>query len=164
MGRGLPGRGRGLEGNEVQEVTKAKARAPRTGKLFQEDLLTNPFWMLVACQLVNLTNWDQARPVLEEIRRRWPSPYRIITADPDKLQELLRPLGLYRRRTSSLRALARHWVDNRPSSRQDVLRLPGCGPYAADSWAIFVEGRRDVTVTDGKLAWYLEQVSQGAAR
>ena len=38
----------------------------------------------------------------------------------------------------------------------DVLTLPGCGRYAADSWAIFVEGRLDVSPSDGKLNWYVE--------
>lgn len=38
-----------------------------------------------------------------------------------------------------------------------MLRLSGCGRYASDSWAIFVEERRDVEPTDGKLKWYLQE-------
>ncbi|KKK75781.1 hypothetical protein LCGC14_2870280 [marine sediment metagenome] len=39
--------------------------------------------------------------------------------------------------------------------------LPGCGKYAADSWAIFMEGRLDVEPNDGKLNWYLDKERQG---
>jgi hypothetical protein len=42
-------------------------------RLFQEDLRTEPFWMLVACVLVNVTRWGQARSVLDGIRARWPT-------------------------------------------------------------------------------------------
>jgi hypothetical protein len=38
--------------------------------------------------------------------------------------------------------------------------MPGCGKYAADSWAVFVEGRTDVEPDDGKLNWYIDRRRQ----
>lgn len=132
-------------------------KAPPKGRLFQEDLIGEPFWMLVACSLVNLTHWRQAEPVHAEIRRRWPTPKSLAHAEPGQLEEILRPLGLFRRRAASLRAMASAWMVDPPRTRRDVERLPGCGRYAADSWSIFVESADDVTVTDGKLLWYLRR-------
>jgi len=132
--------------------------APKDGVLFQE-YLRDPFWMIVACSLVNLTNWSKAKYAHAELVERYHDPYGLATAPEDELQEILRPLGLWRRRTKSLYALAGRWLkDGPPRSARDVLDLPGCGQYAADSWAIFVDGSLDVYPSDGKLRWYLSRL------
>lgn len=133
--------------------------APGDGFLFQERLLEEPFWMLVACSLVNRTTWDVARRAFESIRAAWPTPSELASADPAELEGPLRPLGLWRQRARRLPLLAQAWLASPPSTAADVGRLPGCGRYAADSWAIFVEGRPDVDPTDGKLNWYLDQLN-----
>jgi methyl-CpG-binding domain protein 4 len=132
---------------------------PADGELFQERLRETPFWMLVACSLVNLTTWSQARPVLDELLLTYPTPERLAEARPEDLHGVLRPLGLWRRRAISLVRMAQGWLlGTGPRGTMDITRLPGCGKYAADSWAIFVEGRTDVEPTDGKLSWYLRQL------
>lgn len=113
--------------------------------------------MLVACSLVNLTTWRQARPAFEWMRGAYGSATGLASARPDELFDALRPLGLWRRRATMLPRMADAWLRSRPSTAEEVRRLPGCGRYASDSWAIFIEGRRDVLPDDGKLAWYLTQ-------
>lgn len=130
---------------------------PADGELFQERLRETPFWMLVACSLVNLTTWQQARPALDLIVARYGRPEDLARASPDDLHDVLRPLGLWRRRAVSLVRLAGRWLEVDPAHVK-IQSLPGCGRYAADSWAIFVEGRTDVQPTDGKLSWYLNQL------
>jgi hypothetical protein len=132
--------------------------APPDGVLFQERLLDEPFWMLVAGQLVNLTTWDVARTAFEWLRRRYVVPGVLAKADPAHLHAAMQPLGLWRRQSSTLVALTNAWVKSPPSTAQEVLKLPGCGPYASQSWAIFVEGRRDVETRDGKLLWFLHEL------
>lgn len=130
---------------------------PKRKILFQEYLKSEPFWMLVACQLVNMTSFDQAEHVLSRLR----SEYTIDTlasARDEDLHEMLRPLGLWRRRSRSLIAMAQVWVIDPPKHAKDVLRLPGCGKYASDSWSIFVDGNLCVEPEDGKLNWYLERI------
>jgi endonuclease III len=128
--------------------------APIRGKLFQEDMLDEPFWLLLACSLVNLTNWETAQPIHAGLMARY-SIEEIAGLDPEALQEDLRPLGLWRRRSLSTVRLARAWLAGPPGRAADVLKLPGCGQYASDSFAIFIEGRTDVDPTDGKLNAYL---------
>lgn len=114
--------------------------------------------MLVACQLVNLTTWEQAEPAWTWLRRRYVHPRILRRAHEEDLHEALRPLGLWRRRSNILIRFANAWSLNPPATAQEVLKMPGCGKYAADTWALFVEGRRDVQPTDGKLLWHLQQL------
>ena len=120
--------------------------------------------MLVACSLVNLTTWAQARGAFEWLRRRYIVPEVLAVASEESLHCALRPLGLWRRRSRSLVRLANAWLVSPPKSYLDVRKLPGCGRYAADSWAIFIEGRHDVEVTDGKLLWYLRELQHAQQR
>ncbi len=132
----------------------ARCRVPREGRLFQERLCGNPFWMLVACQLVNRTTWTQAEPAFRWLLATHLAAGSLAAADPASLHRALRPLGLWRRRAAALPRFADAWLRAPPETAEEVLWMPGCGRYASDSWAIFVEGRTDVSPTDGKLTWY----------
>jgi len=127
--------------------------------LFQEELFQEPFWMLAACQLVNRASWARARGVLDEVRRRWPGQTYLALADLWELTDAVRPLGFQRQRAINLVSMAQAWANcpDESRGRVDVLRLPGCGRYAADSWEIFVLGRRDVEVTDKRLRQFLDR-------
>lgn len=127
-------------------------------KLFQETWRRRPFWMLVGCVLVNRATWAKAEHAHKVIMEMWPTPRHLRDADPVDLANVVRPLGFQNRRTSSLINLAEHWcAKGRPFHVIEPGELPGCGKYAADSWAIFVIGRRDVTPTDKKLKEYMER-------
>ena len=147
-----------------------RSQAPPDGVLFQEWLRGDPFWMLVACQLVNLTTWRQARPAFWRIRLGcYGLPSVLASRSEESLHDALRPLGLWRRRAKSLIRLAKSWCEEGPpGDAAAVLDRPGCGRYASDSWAIFVDGRTDVEPDDGKLNWYMERLhgrgSDGEAR
>ena len=134
-------------------------KPPKSGRLFQESLRRRPFWMLVACQLVNQTTWEQARPALREVMRRY-TIQNLSRLRPERLHHTLRPLGLWHRRSIILPAMARVWLEDRPRNREDVEKMVGCGRYAADSWSMFVEGKRPRGVRDDKLRWYLRRYSK----
>lgn len=138
----------------------AVPKAPKDGRLFQEDLLRQPFWMLVACQLVNLTTWEQAKPAFAWLRHNYLDEHELACAYEEDLHAPLQPLGLWRRRATILVRFANAWIQNPPKSYDDVMELPGCGKYAADSWAMFVEGRHDVQPKDGKLLWHLQRLKE----
>lgn len=129
----------------------------RPVQTFQEVLVNEPFWMLVGCSLVNLTNWKQAKPVFETLRTKYRGAGSLSHANTEELEVLLKPLGLFRRRASSLKKMARAYCKTPPRTSEDVLKLPGCGKYAADSWAIFIEGRTDVEPKDGVLIHFLKK-------
>jgi endonuclease III len=126
----------------------------RDDRLFQEDLRSE-FWMLVACVLANVTRWTQAQPVLLGIRARLPTAAEFAAADVSEVEQVVCSLGLGRQRSGKLVNLAASWSHGQPQSRDNVFALPGCGPYAADSWEIFVLGKREVAVKDRALLSYL---------
>lgn len=77
-----------------------------------------------------------------------------------ELETLLRPLGLWHRRSRSLLAFARQWIVAVPLTSYDVLRLPGCGRYAADSWSIFIENKIVKHPSDRYLAAYVDEMTR----
>jgi methyl-CpG-binding domain protein 4 len=122
-----------------QDPTPAPSgRRPFSGPLLQELLAApDPWRLLVGCVLLNRTRREQADLVWPRLFARWPDAPALADADPGELAELLRPLGLWRQRSRSLRELSAAWA----AGERDVRRLPGCGEYAAASYAIFVDGQ-----------------------
>ncbi len=114
--------------------------------------------MLVACMLVNKTTWETAEGTFYEVFGRWPGPVFLAVADLRTLRSVVRRLGLVTARSRNLKAMASAWMQAAPRTAEDVALLPGCGKYAADSWAIFVQVRTDVHPDDGKLTWYLKRM------
>lgn len=132
----------------------------KDGPPFQTALVKRPFWMLVGCSLVNLTNWIKAKPVFQEMfRRSAGDPTWFTEVDALELQELLKPLGLWRNRAKALPRMAVHYIETPPRDFRDVPSIPGCGKYASDSWAIFIDRTPElVRPTDRILLRYLEEM------
>lgn len=135
--------------------------SPRT-RLFQETLASGPFWMLVACILVNRTKWAVALPVFQKLRRKYPDTYHLCRVPDGTLRAVLRPLGLQDRRSKSIRDLAKSWQQFMEDPDADgLLTLPGLGQYALDSYRIFVLREKDVRPGDKKLKEYVRHLSCG---
>ncbi len=129
------------------------------GELFQEQLHKDPYWMLVACMLVNVTTWKKAEPVFATmLKKSKGDPRWLLRVDEEFLLELLTPLGLQQNRFDNLLNMTAKFFEIEPESRADVLDLPGCGIYAAHSWAIFVEKDYTVMPSDKDLKAYLEKI------
>lgn len=134
-------------------------------ELFQERLRGQPDYPwrhCIACVLLNRTQGQQVEHVIWDLFDRWPSPEAMALANEKDLEEVLRPLGLWRKRALSLRQLSHTWtVLQRSGATTETFSrllelLPGIGQYAVDSWRIFVEGRvHDVFPTDLRLRAYL---------
>lgn len=87
---------------------------------------------------------------------RCEGPRELLRIDSDWLAMKLRPLGFQNRRAGLLRRFALAWQDCPPEDWEEILKMPGCGMYAAQSYQIFVQGQRPQgTVMDHKLQWYL---------
>lgn len=129
-------------------------RTPRTASpfgLIQEELRDQPWRLLVACVMLNMTSIGQVRPVIRQFFLLYPTACDAAAAEHASLAELLRPLGLHNRRARSLIALSNAF----DGCWNDVIELPGVGRYAADSYKIFVQGSIDVEPTDKKLQKYI---------
>ena len=58
--------------------------------MFQENLKTEPFWMVVGCILVNKARWNPG--VYTEVRRRWPTASRLANASQEELERVVSAL------------------------------------------------------------------------
>ena len=121
--------------------------------LIQEDLCDRPWRMLIACIMLNLTNIKQVRPIIWKFFEEYPDEVAAARADKETLATMLQPLGLHNRRAGSIIKFSTAYATG---GWTDVLKLPGIGKYAADSYEIFVVGNLDVRPTDSKLKLYLK--------
>jgi endonuclease III len=137
---------------------------PGTGRILQDVLKDNPWRMLVGCILLNMTTRTQVDKVRQQLFENYPGPGHMAVADPDELGELLKPLGLFRRRAVTLKRFSQDWLTvtqlgDRPfPTAWDVGQCYGIGKYATDSYRIFVLGEilKPRDVEDKVLKKYLE--------
>lgn len=90
--------------------------------------------------LLQRTRAEVVASFLPQFLRRYPSWRALGRAREEDLGELLRPLGLWRRRAASLRALARALSargGRLPRSRAQIDELPGVGQYIANAISLF---------------------------
>lgn len=139
----------------IKEQVIGAYRHIKKPDLFQVELAKHPFWMLVACMMARHTPWERAKEQFTELWMQCGTPMRVHEREEAWLSELLRPLGLQNIRAHQLKAMAQAFVEKPPRTRHDVLQLPGCGQYAADSWAIFIEKDYSVQPEDKMLRQWL---------
>ena len=124
--------------------------------LLQEIYQDDPWKMLVCCILLNLTKRQQVDGIRHELFSKYPTEYEMMEADEDELSEILKPLGLYRRRAKTLIKFSWMWVNG----FTDVMELYGIGQYAKDSWEIFQMNNTDINPSDKVLSSYLYMESK----
>ena len=128
--------------------------------LIQEHYPGDEYKVLVCCQLLNQTSRKQLDKIVDTFFDRWPNAQSLSSADPGVLADILKPLGLYNRRSSALRRFASEYLSKHWTSPQD---LYGCGKYANDAWSIFIKGAvADVQPEDHALNdyhdWYMKEI------
>tara|TARA_A100000164_G_scaffold379631_1_gene424446 strand:+ start:1367 stop:1624 length:258 start_codon:yes stop_codon:yes gene_type:complete len=82
-------------------------------------------------------------------------------ADVNDLQSLIKPLGMWKRRTETLRRFSREYVEKEWSSPKE---LYGCGKYAEDAWRVFCVGDwKNVRPNDHALNKYRDWLEENCA-
>ena len=119
--------------------------------LLQEIYQDDGWKMLTCCMLLNLTNRKQVDTISDELFKKYPTPKDMMNAKHRELADILKPLGLYNRRATSLRLMSAGYIGGFKS----VDELYGIGKYAKDSWEIFQNNNMSVNPTDKVLQEYL---------
>lgn len=129
--------------------------------LIQEDLWPNEWRILISCLLLNLTTRKQVDGVIFELFERYPTPESLLNAESIELQGLIKPLGMWRKRTQTLLRFTREYLDG---EWEQAIDLFGCGKYANDAWRIFCVGDwQDVEPNDHALNMYHEWLREGSS-
>ena len=109
----------------------------------------DPFRVLVAEVLLQRSRGRTVAKVYERLFERWPDAAALARAREASIAAVIRPLGLVRR-AATLREMARQVVGRGgvPATPDELLQLPGVGPYAARATAAVAFGARE-HVVDG---------------
>jgi len=128
--------------------------------LLQEDLWPNEWRILISCLLLNLTTRKQVDGVIFDLFERYSTPMSLLNADSTELQTLIKPLGMWRKRTQTLLRFTREYL---AGEWDQVIDLFGCGKYANDAWRIFCVGDwQGVEPNDHALNMYHEWLREEA--
>jgi A/G-specific adenine glycosylase len=115
----------------------------------------SPFAMLVVEMLLSRTRAQAVEPVAAELLRRFPTADAVCKAGVRRIETVLYPLGLHRKRAQLLvrcaDVLVRDWGGVVPLTQEELLKLPYVGRYAASALRCFLLGAR-VPVVDANVA------------
>jgi A/G-specific adenine glycosylase len=124
-------------------------RTNRRDFFWRNDELS-PFAMLVTEVLLTRTRADAVVQVLGRLLSSFPSAAAMADASENELEHIVYPLGLFRKRSRGLIALARQLEavhqGNVPMELQQLLILPQVGRYAANAVLCFAFGERRAVV------------------
>jgi endonuclease-3 len=97
---------------------------------------TNPLELLVATMLSAQTTDVQVNKVTQGLFAKYRTAEDYAGADPDELEEDIRPTGFYRNKARSLRAMAGALVEEHgrevPRTMRELVALPGVGRKTAN--------------------------------
>ena len=121
--------------------------------LIQERYFPDRWKMLICCLMLNLTSYKQGLPIIDGFFERWPDAKSASEASEEEMKEYLKSLGMYNKRAKTIIRMSQQFLEGFARTKD----LYGCGKYAADSDAIFYEGKwREVEPTDGALKRYMQ--------
>ncbi|MFH0243116.1 endonuclease III [Streptomyces sp. HK10] len=110
----------------------------------------NPFQLLVATVLSAQTTDLRVNQTTPALFAAYPTPEEMAAADPERLEELIRPTGFFRNKARSLLGLSAALRDRFggevPDSLEDMVSLPGVGRKTAHVVLGNAFGRPGLTV------------------
>lgn len=105
-----------------------------------------PLYELVCVEvLLQRTKAQTVAGFYHRFFERFPSWRELADAPTDELEEFLKPIGLWKRRAGSLRALAAYAAAHDgmfPSRYEELLSVPAVGQYVAHAILMFHHGKR----------------------
>jgi A/G-specific adenine glycosylase len=112
----------------------------------------DPFRILVAEVLLQRSRGKTVAKVYEQLFERWPDAASLARARFDTIEKVIRPLGL-NKRAGPLKEMAAlvSGLGEVPSTLDELLALPGVGPYAAGATLAVAFGK-PAPVVDGVTA------------
>ncbi|MEU3843150.1 endonuclease III [Streptomyces sp. NPDC028635] len=111
---------------------------------------TNPFQLLVATVLSAQTTDLRVNQTTPTLFAKYPTPEDLAAANPEEVEEILRPCGFFRAKTRSViglsKALAEDFGGEVPGRLEDLVKLPGVGRKTAFVVLGNAFGRPGITV------------------
>ncbi|MFF8672622.1 endonuclease III [Streptomyces sp. NPDC015242] len=110
----------------------------------------NPFQLVVATVLSAQTTDLRVNQTTPSLFAKYPTPEDLAAADPEEVEEILRPCGFFRAKTKSVIGLSKALVEDFggevPGRLEDLVKLPGVGRKTAFVVLGNAFGRPGITV------------------
>jgi len=120
----------------------------------------DPFKILLSEILLRKTDRKKVAILYPQISEYIGSPIKIVNTDLKKLEEFLKPLGLYKERARQLKQAAEFILNQFngriPENLNDLLKIPGVGRYTANAVLCFAHKKR-VPLIDANLIRILKR-------
>ncbi|MFE2261744.1 endonuclease III [Streptomyces griseosporeus] len=111
---------------------------------------TNPFQLIVATVLSAQTTDLRVNQTTPALFAKYPTPEDLAAANPEEVEEILRPCGFFRAKTRSViglsKALVEEYGGEVPGRLEDLVKLPGVGRKTAFVVLGNAFGRPGITV------------------
>lgn len=127
---------------------------PLRDDLMVQQQIKNSWEHMVGVIMLNQTGRKPVKTVLPEFLSRWSSPESLLRSRLIDIEEVIKPLGMYRVRARRLYKMS---IDYLNWDGVDAAELYGIGKYGSDSYEIFFKKNYKVKPTDKELIRYLEE-------
>ena len=144
------------------KVSKGKVKKLQSGLLrwFRENSRDfswrrnrTPYRILIAEMMLRRTRAKQVEPIYNRFLKRFPTINSLANGDSREIRSLLKPLGLEWRANNIIlvaKEIRERFGGDLPATRQELLSLPGVGPYVAGAVLCFAHGKPE-SVIDGNV-------------
>jgi A/G-specific adenine glycosylase len=116
------------------------------GRYFPWRTPATPLFQLICVEvLLQRTRAETVASFYKEFFTRFPDWKQLANANQYELEQFLRPLGLWKRRSASLRSLANYAVLHDgvfPEEYHELIKVPAVGQYVAYAIMLFQRGKR----------------------
>lgn len=115
------------------------AQPLRDDLMVQQQINMDPWSHMVGVMMLNQTGRKPVKTVLPEFLERWPTPEALLRSRICDIEEMIKPLGMYRVRAKRLYKMS---IDFLSWDHADARKLHGIGQYGDESYRIFFKGER----------------------
>lgn len=112
---------------------------PLRDDLMVQQQINGAWQHMVGVIMLNQTGRKQVKSVLPEFLERWPDPEQLLQAKLEEIEEVLKPLGMWRRRADTMRRMSMDFI---AWDGEEAKKLHGIGRYGDESYRIFFKGER----------------------
>jgi A/G-specific adenine glycosylase len=117
------------------------------------------YQLIMAEVLLQRTKAETVARFYSQFTKRFPSWKSLSRAKGEKLQNFLKPIGLWRQRTTAIKKLSAEMTKRNghfPKTREEIEKIPAIGQYIANAVLMFCHGQRQPLV-DVNMARVLER-------
>ena len=119
-----------------------------------------PFQLLIAEIMLQKTGANQVENLFPDFIKKYPDANSVISMKDEELEELLHPLGLFKRRARDIKKTAQQIVENEnkiPRTRKELMKLPGVGEYIANAVLCF-GFKKPVPIVDANVGRIMNRI------